>query len=74
MGGGQLMGDIGFANDLAEQDRQGAIAAITNRPRPTNRSAAICLECGDEIPAARQKAAPGCTRCIDCQREADSPR
>lgn len=26
-----------------------------------------CHECGDPIPEARRKAAPGCVRCIDCQ-------
>lgn len=26
-----------------------------------------CVECGEPIPEARQKAVPGCTRCIDCQ-------
>lgn len=27
-----------------------------------------CLDCDDPIPEARRQAAPGCQRCIDCQR------
>ena len=27
----------------------------------------LCLDCNDEIPAARLAALPHCTRCIDCQ-------
>ena len=27
----------------------------------------ICLDCGDPIGAARKKAVPSSTRCIDCQ-------
>jgi len=34
---------------------------------PTGASAAECEDCGEEIPKGRQKAAPGCTRCIGCQ-------
>ncbi|MBW2607716.1 MAG: TraR/DksA C4-type zinc finger protein [Deltaproteobacteria bacterium] len=26
-----------------------------------------CIDCGEDIPAARRKAAPGCERCIYCQ-------
>lgn len=28
-----------------------------------------CAECGEEIPAARRRAMPGCSRCIACQTE-----
>jgi len=34
---------------------------------PTGESAAECEDCSEEIPKERQKAAPGCTRCITCQ-------
>ena len=27
----------------------------------------MCLDCGEEIPAKRWAAMPGCPRCIDCQ-------
>ena len=29
---------------------------------------AVCLGCGDPIPAARKKAVPNTTLCIDCAR------
>ena len=31
----------------------------------------VCEDCGGEIPAARRKAVPGCTRCVGCQKEAE---
>lgn len=33
----------------------------------TGPSLSHCLDCGEEIPEARQKAVPGVTRCIHCQ-------
>ncbi|MEM8142021.1 TraR/DksA C4-type zinc finger protein [Morganella morganii] len=30
-------------------------------------SAEDCEDCGEPIPQARRRAAPGCSRCIDCQ-------
>ncbi|MDN0081608.1 TraR/DksA family transcriptional regulator [Crenobacter sp. SG2305] len=30
-----------------------------------------CQDCGDDIPEARRRAAPGCTRCITCQTAAE---
>lgn len=27
-----------------------------------------CEECGEEIPAKRREALPGCATCVDCQR------
>jgi phage/conjugal plasmid C-4 type zinc finger TraR family protein len=27
----------------------------------------VCIECGEEIPAARRVAVPGCKRCLRCQ-------
>jgi phage/conjugal plasmid C-4 type zinc finger TraR family protein len=62
------------AADYAEKQRQAAIKQITNRPRPTTASAAACQDCGDPIPAARQKAVPGCSRCTLCQSAADAAR
>lgn len=56
---------IDNANDQAERERLRAIQAITGRPRRPSLS--HCLECGSEIPAARQQAAPGCELCVTCQ-------
>lgn len=33
-----------------------------------------CLDCGGEIPEARQDAIPGCTRCVDCQEKFEKRR
>lgn len=30
-----------------------------------------CLACGQEIPAARRAAVPGCCLCVTCQDEAE---
>lgn len=30
---------------------------------------AECVECGEDIPAARRAALPSATRCIDCQEQ-----
>lgn len=32
------------------------------------------LDCGGEIPEARQDAIPGCTRCVDCQEKFEKRR
>jgi len=54
-----------YANDLV-LDR---IEDLLHRRRPhlAVSSAEYCEDCGDDIPPARRLAAPGCTRCIDCQ-------
>jgi len=26
-----------------------------------------CIDCGESIPEKRQKAVPGCIRCVDCE-------
>jgi len=41
------------------------LARLRERERPAV-SAAECGDCGAPIPAERQWAAPGCTRCVDC--------
>jgi phage/conjugal plasmid C-4 type zinc finger TraR family protein len=32
----------------------------------------ICIDCGEPIPEARQRALPGCRRCIECQQRYES--
>lgn len=34
----------------------------------------ICIDCGEEIGAARKKAVPAATLCIDCQEIKDARR
>lgn len=60
------MADIAdYANDLV-LDR---IEEMLHKRRgaAATSSAEFCEDCGDDIPPARRLAAPGCTRCIDCQ-------
>ena len=38
---------------------------------PTGEGESHCLECGDEIPAARRRAMPGVRACITCQSARD---
>ncbi len=46
---------------------------LTARARlPAGEGSAHCIECGDEIPAARRLALPGARTCIDCQSGRDS--
>lgn len=33
-----------------------------------------CLECGDEIPAARRAILPGCTHCLGCAAKLEQQR
>nr|WP_238377274.1 TraR/DksA C4-type zinc finger protein [Vogesella sp. EB] len=35
--------------------------------------ASHCADCGEPIPHKRQQAAPGCTRCVDCQSTHERP-
>lgn len=46
----------------AISDVQKKLAKMAEKP-----SAEECVECGEEIPEARQKAIPGVQRCIYCQ-------
>ncbi|CDH68947.1 hypothetical protein P38_0622 [Pseudomonas aeruginosa MH38] len=53
------------ANELVLARLDGLLAA---RPALAIReSAEDCEDCGEPIPQARRRAAPGCSRCIDCQ-------
>lgn len=54
-----------IANDIMERRMANTIAA--NRVPAAQASNSVCHECGDEIPAARRKAAPWATTCVECQ-------
>lgn len=48
-------------------------AVLNARARlPIGEGTADCVECGDEIPAARRTAMPGATTCVHCQSGRDS--
>ena len=62
--------------DLASNASEGYLAdALAKRARARMsapaKSATECEDCGDEIPEARRKAVPGCTRCRECQDRYD---
>ena len=54
------------AQALEQRQRDQAIAAQLAQPRPSGPSRTECLDCEDEIPAARQ-ALGGIRRCVPCQ-------
>lgn len=56
---------IDLACQREAEDRDRAIAAA--RAQANRASLPVCVDCGELIPPARQRAAPGATRCIDCQ-------
>ncbi|MCY1412553.1 hypothetical protein D3C76_619230 [compost metagenome] len=53
------------ANDLMLKHIDALLAA--RLPAKGGQSLSKCLDCGVEIPVARQLAAPGCTLCTWCQ-------
>ena len=42
--------------------------------RPLAKPVEDCEDCGEEIPAARRKAAPHAVRCIECQNRFEGRR
>lgn len=51
---------------LANIINEDAVARIRAQI-PKGPSLTHCVECGEEIPEARQKLVPGCQHCIDCK-------
>lgn len=61
------------AQELEQRQRDAALAAFAaNIAHGTSYS--HCEDCSEPIPDARRKAAPGCTRCIDCQSRREPRR
>ncbi|MGG8232789.1 TraR/DksA family transcriptional regulator [Klebsiella aerogenes] len=56
---------IDQANELAQRRIDMAIAA--HRINRNTVSAEHCSECGEDIPAPRRAAVPGCQTCAECQ-------
>jgi phage/conjugal plasmid C-4 type zinc finger TraR family protein len=66
----------GWSKDGAVQDQidasvDDAIKLARSR-MPVGPSLTHCEECGEMIPAARQKAIPGVRLCVTCQSELDA--
>ena len=57
---------IGRAQALEQRQRDQAIAHQLAKSRSTGPSLSECLDCGDDIPKARQ-AFGGIVRCVPCQ-------
>ncbi|MBU1564239.1 MAG: TraR/DksA family transcriptional regulator [Proteobacteria bacterium] len=55
-----------LAQDLDAIFRQQALAAHARRWAISGASRRTCIDCDEQIPEARRKILPGCTRCIDC--------
>ena len=55
-------------NMNAVSDVQKKLAKMAEKP-----SADECVECGEEIPEARQKAIPGVQLCVFCQEMNERP-
>lgn len=56
---------IDSASEIEELQRNAALSA--HRIDRSAVSAEHCEECGEEIPAPRRAAVPGCQMCSDCQ-------
>lgn len=61
------MDDVDIAQRNQEQFDQLALQ-LQIQSMPQGEAAEECEDCGGDIPEARRLAAPGCTRCIGCQR------
>lgn len=57
-----------IAGDYIEKSLELSLANQRNQVTPIN-DEPYCLECGDEIPAARREALPGCAHCVSCQQD-----
>ncbi|WP_423803816.1 TraR/DksA C4-type zinc finger protein [Paremcibacter congregatus] len=64
------MDDADHAEKIIEQEMESMIRNSQTHLHQGN-TTGLCIECGDEIPADRCKALPGCARCIECQSEQD---
>lgn len=61
------------ASELEEISRAAALAAAQQREKPGIGST-YCIDCGDEIPAARRHAYPRAERCLECQAHYEKTR
>jgi phage/conjugal plasmid C-4 type zinc finger TraR family protein len=57
------------ASGLEEADRIGGVAMV--QARLQGQGAEFCIDCDEEIPEARRRAAPWAVRCISCQDDHD---
>ena len=56
--------------EIEEAQREDALAQHRWKRRPTmTDSARECRVCDEPIPEDRRRAVPGCSTCVDCQRD-----
>lgn len=55
------------AGEYIERELEMALAKHQNQPTRVGTDP-DCEECGEEIPAKRREALPGCATCVDCQQ------
>lgn len=61
------MDEIDLAQARQQLINERALSAhLDKQTRAASRTS--CIDCADPIPEPRRQAAPGCTRCIDCQQ------
>ncbi|HAT6800606.1 TPA: TraR/DksA family transcriptional regulator [Citrobacter freundii] len=58
---------IDTAAEIEELQRNAALSA--HRLNHNAVSVEHCMECGEDIPAPRRAAAPGCQTCAECQTD-----
>ena len=56
-----------IAGDHIEKSLELALENQRNQTRSDSEDP-NCEECGEEIPAKRREALPGCATCVDCQQ------
>ncbi|MDO4434732.1 MAG: TraR/DksA C4-type zinc finger protein [Alysiella sp.] len=62
---------IDQANEAAERFQAVALNRIRLPEDKTRYSYSHCMDCGEPIPQARQKAVAGCKLCVLCQEDAE---
>ena len=61
--------EIDLANDLIDSEVSRALSKIRQNALEGAKGAKFCMECGDDIPAARQKL--GFNLCVPCAEEGE---
>ncbi|MEO3714007.1 TraR/DksA C4-type zinc finger protein [Roseateles flavus] len=60
------------AQALEARQREEALARFSAmQPAAGAQSLSHCVDCGEDIPLARQRAVRGCKRCVTCQQLAE---
>ncbi|MGH8457081.1 MAG: TraR/DksA C4-type zinc finger protein [Stenotrophobium sp.] len=66
-----MVDEADISAEAEETARRASVAAVLGRKKTAAESFTECQECGEEIPEARRRAAPGCRLCIVCARKSE---